>query len=183
MFISKRREPDMRKCFLICLLIAVMSGCLVSCTKRNMVSDDFLQLELILSDTEYAVGEPIECKAILTYIGKGDSFTFYPNDPIVKIVIGGGEYFNGEADLVSKDIILPTVTIYKDQPMEFPFVKYGGSYLGTDEKAAVFWEEFLAEEELLLEKGEYEMIAYCLYNTELPGKWETLMVREKIIVQ
>lgn len=111
------------------LLITALSGCLVSCIRTNVVSDDFLRLELIVSDTEYIVDEPIECKAILTYVGKGESFTFYPNDPIVKIVIDGGEYFNGVYDLVSKDIIMPTVTIYKNQPMEFPFVKYGGTYL------------------------------------------------------
>jgi len=140
-------------------------------------------LELIVSDTEYIVDEPIECKAILTYVGKGESFTFYPNDPIVKIVIDGGEYFNGVYDLVSKDIIMPTVTIYKNQPMEFPFVKYGGTYLKSDKKVEAFWKEFMEEEALFLEKGEYEIIACCQHRAEKGKESQTLMVSEKIVVR
>ena len=173
----------MKKRLFFLLMIMILCGSLISCTKKNVVSDDLLQLELIISDTEYAIGEPIECKAILTYIGKGDSYTFYPNDRIVKIVIDGGEYFNGVYDLVSKDIIYPAVTIYKDQSMEFSFVKYGGTYLESDKEAAAFWKEFMEEETLFLEKGEYEIIACCQHRAEKGKECQTLMVSEKIVVR
>lgn len=173
----------MKKRFLLLLLITALSGCLVSCIRTNVVSDDFLRLELIVSDTEYIVDEPIECKAILTYVGKGESFTFYPRDPIVKIVIDGGEYFHAGNDLVYKDIIMPAVTIYKDQPMEFLLEKYMGTHIGTDEEAVAFWEDFLAEEQFLLENGVYEIIACCPYSTEQLGEETTLMAREKIVVR
>lgn len=159
---------------------------LMACTKVNSDtkangSKEKLQLELILSAREYKAGEPIECKAVLSYVGEGESFEFYSGDPIVMFAIGGGQHFNGEKDLLNKGQY--SQIIYKNEPIEFPFVKYVGWHLNTDEDAVSFWEDFLVDEELTLEPGEYEIFAQCSYALEPGSESTTITVSEKVTVK
>lgn len=170
----------------MCLVVLSMVMTLIACTKVNSDtkandSQEKLRLELILSAKEYKAGEPIECRAVLSYVGEGTSFEFYSGDPIVMFAIGGGQYFNGEKDLLNKGQY-PRI-IYKNEPIEFPFVKYVGWHLNTDEGAVSFWKEFLMDEELVLEPGEYEIFAQCSYALEPGSESTTITVSEKVTVK
>ena len=77
-------------------------------------------------------------------------------------------------------------TIEKDHPIEFPLEKYVGSHYNTDQDADDFWDEFMAEEEFLLEPGDYEVIANIMYTlTDEPGerKYYSLTVSKAFTVE
>ena len=169
----------MRRALFSCLVVLLVITTLIVCIKES--NDEELQLELILSAEEYKAGEPIECKAVLSYTGEDECFEFLSGDPVVMFAIDGGKYFDAEKSLLNKGVD-PQI-IYKDEPMEFPFKKYVGFHLNTDEEAVSFWENFLKDEELVLEPGEYEIFAQCWYVLEMGGEVTTITVSEKVTVK
>lgn len=176
----------MRRRLVMWLVMLSIGMALTGCAKdvpnlKEYDGEERLQLELVLSDGEYKAGEPIECKAVLSYVGKEETFEFYSGDPVVMFAIGGGQYFNGEKDLLNKGQY--SQIIHKGEPIEFPFVKYVGWHLNTNEAAVKFWENFLMDEELVLEPGEYEFFAQCSYMLEPGGESITITASEKVIVK
>lgn len=169
----------MRRILFLCFVVLFIITTLIVCIKES--DDEELQLELILSAEEYKASEPIECKAVLSYTGDEESFEFLSGNPVVMFAIDGGKYFDAERDLLNKGVD-PQI-IYKDEPIEFPFEKYVGWHLNTDEAAVSFWENFLMDEELVLEPGEYEIFAQCWYMLELGGQVTTITVSEKVTVK
>lgn len=158
----------------LCICLAIVS--LLPLTRREP-----LKLELVLSDTVYKANEPIECKAILSYVGSEESFQFYSGDPVIMFAIGGGEYFNGETDLLNKG--QRVITIQKNNPIESPFVKYQGWHLNSDAEAAAFWQSFLNEEDLVLEPGDYVIYAQCAYALEQGGEYTIITTSKRITVE
>jgi len=142
---------------------------------------ELLQLELILSHDEYKANTPIDCKAVLSYVGEADYFEFCSGEPLVMFAIAGGEYFKGELDLLNKGQCFWKITKY--EPIEVPFRKYKGWHLNTDKEAVLFWESFLVDEELKLEPGEYEIFARCVYASEPGGEYTTITQSKRIIVK
>lgn len=170
----------------MCLMVMSIGAVLIGCKKSDLNpqkhdGEEQLRLELILSAREYKADEPIECKAVLSYVGEGKTLEFYTGDPVVMFAIGGGQFFNGEKDLLNKGQY--SKTIRSGKPIEFPFKKYVGWHLNTDEAAVSFWENFLKDDELVLEPGEYEIFAQCAYALELGGEYSTLTVSEKVTVK
>lgn len=170
----------------MCLVVLFMGVALIGCTKANPNpkehdGEDQLRLELMISAGEYKADEPIECKAVLSYVGERETFEFYSGDPVVMFAIDGGQYFNGEKDLLNKGQY--SHIIHKGEPIEFSFVKYVGWHLNTNEAAVSFWKNFLMDEELVLEPGEYEIFARCSYMLEQGGESSTITVSEKVTVK
>ena len=55
------------------------------------------RLELVVANGRVKAGEPIDCKAILTYVGEEESFqAYYMEKGIVMFALGGGEYLRGK---------------------------------------------------------------------------------------
>lgn len=177
---------------ILALLSLFLSGCSVDGPISEIDADGKLRLELVLPKSRYRENEAITCHAVLTYVGEKDTFTFLAGEPVVMFAIGGGEYFNGDYDLVQKEAYYPQ-KIEKNQPIEYPFQKYIGVHLGSVEKAVRFWKEFLAQEDLILAPGKYEIIAsinYGLSPEDLPhytandlSSGNRLTVRHKIRVE
>ncbi len=173
----------LRKAIIIvaALILASLSGCSVDGPVSVTDQDENLSLELVLPKSRYREDEEITCKAVLTYVGDDQTFEFFTGDPLLKFAIGGGEYFNGDLDLVQRDVICPQ-KIEKGVPVEYPFKKYMGRHLDSDESAVKFWKEFLAQEQLILPPGKYEIIARVSY-TSARDTSSVLTVRHKIQVQ
>ena len=149
-----------------------------------------LQLELVLPKHRFEAGEPIECKAVLTYVGDEESVKVYFENPIVMFSVDGGEYLR--AELYSwplHDIEnIPAITrvIKRGEPIEFPFAKYRVFRGNEDDKEKAFWENYNASSELILEAGRYKIYARCAYslkNVTAHGPFQEIIVNEKIIVK
>ncbi len=171
----------MKRWILLLMLVVFMMPSLSACSKDTR-RDRNLQLELVCSQSVYDSNEPIDCTAILSYIGEEDSFDFYTGDPAMMFAIGGGQYFNGQSDLLQLDVF-NHFTIEKDHPIEFPFVKYMGFHLGRDQDAVDFWNEFLAKDEFLLEPGDYEIFAAVWYVLTPGDKSSIITVSKTITVE
>lgn len=82
----------------MCLMVMSIGAVLIGCKKSDLNpqkhdGEEQLRLELILSAREYKADEPIECKAVLSYVGEGKTLEFYTGDPVVMFAIGGGQFF------------------------------------------------------------------------------------------
>ncbi len=163
------------------LILASLSGCSVDGPVSVIDQDENLSLELVLPKSRYQKDEEIICKAVLTYIGEDQTFEFFTGDPAVMLAIDGGEYFNGDLDLIQRDVRLSR-KIEKGAPVEYPLKKYAGIHLESDEDAVQFWKEFLEQEQLILPPGRYEIIAKISY-TSAKDTSSILTVRHKIQVQ
>ncbi len=175
----------MKRWILLLMLVVFLMPSLSACSKDTTVGRDRnLQLELVCSQSVYDSNEPIDCTAILSYIGEEDSLDFYTGDPAVMFAIGGGQYFNGQRDLLQRHS-LNQHTIEKDHPIEYPFIKYMGTHSNKDQDAVDFWNEFLAKDEFLLEPGDYEIFAAISYMLT-PGTGDTsstIIVSKTITVE
>lgn len=150
-----------------------------------------LQLQLVLPKHQFEAGEPIECKAVLTYVGEEDSVTIFYNNPIVIFTLDGGEYFRGDRygwavrDVYNAPAV--TRTLKKGEPLEIPYQKQQHQFTGLmDDAEKAFWEDYKASPELTLEPGKYEMIvhfAYSLKRVTAHGPFEKIDVSETIIVE
>lgn len=138
-----------------------------------------LHLELITDKTIYTANEPITCKAMLKYTGSENSYSFYSGDPIIMLSISGGEYFNGESDLINKGTYKQT--IQKNEPIEVPFTSYVGLHLDSDLNAVEFWNDFSKNQELILPSGEYELMAKVICYRE-QGTGRTILTDSVMIV-
>ena len=150
-----------------------------------------LQLQLVLPKHQFEAGEPIECKAVLTYVGEEDSVTIFYNNPIVIFTLDGGEYFRGDRyGWAVHDVNnAPAVarTLKKGEPLEIPYQKQQHQFTGLmDDAEKAFWEDYKASPELTLEPGKYEMIvhfAYSLKRVTAHGPFEQIDVSETITVK
>jgi len=174
----------MKRRIVFLMLVGLFTMLFISaCSDGNLIAaqDKNLQLELVFSRSVYSSNEPIECKAILSYIGAEDSFDFYSGKPIVMFSIGGSQFFNGKTDLLQKGLY--SFTIQKDAPLEYPFSKYKGTHLNTDKDAIDFWNKFLAKDELLLEPGDYKIFAQVSYALTPGDTSSTITVSKTITVK
>ena len=150
-----------------------------------------LQLQLVLPKHQFEAGEPIECKAVLTYVGEEDSVTIFYNNPIVIFTLDGDEYFRGDRygwavrDVYNAPAV--TRTLKKGEPLEIPYQKQQHQFTGLlDDAEKAFWEDYKASPELTLEPGKYEMIAHFAYSLKrvtAHGPFEKIDVSETIIVE
>lgn len=164
------------------LILTSLSGCSVDGPVSVIDQDENLRLELVLPKSKYQKDEEITCKAILTYIAEGQTFEIFTGDPVVMFAIDGGEHFRGDLDLLQKGLYAQKIE--KDEPVEYPFKKYVGRHLGSDEDAVKFWKEFLAEQQLILPPGKYEILAKVNYRLSPKDRYPTfLTVKHKIRVQ
>ena len=164
-------------------LLTFLSGCSADGPVSVIDQDENLSLELVLPKSKYQEDEEIICKAVLTYIGEDQIFEFSTGDPAVMFAIDGGEYFKGDLDLIQRDVLLPR-KIERSTPVEYPFKKYTGTHLDSDEDAVKFWRKFLAREQLVLAPGKYEIIAKVHYRPlSKDDNPSVLTVRHKIQVQ
>ena len=174
----------MKKVIMSILLVVGILGVLIVFsidTVKEQTRDLPLQLEIELSDSVYRAGDPIDCKAILSYVGEENSFKFYSGEPVVMFAIGGDGYFNGELDLLNKGMYC--YSIERGTAIEYPFKKYIGNHFNSDENAVDFWREFSEEKDLVLKPGEYEIFARCSYSLNPGDEFTTITVSEKIIVK
>lgn len=173
---------------LLFALVFLLTACSASQPVQALDQNEEFRLELVVADSKVKADEPIDCKAILTYVGEEESFqAYYMEEGIVMFALGGGEYFYGEMDLHT---IQPgrgeKRVFYKDEPVEIPFYKrmLKNRYLkNEDEAAAAFWKEYLAEPELMLERGKYEIIAEFAYGDEPTGAGEYVSASVNITVR
>lgn len=174
-----------KKGMILMVAMLLLMTCLSACANDNSTveADNNLQLELVISKSEYASNEPIDCKAILSYVGNENSFSFHSGEPIVMFSIGGNKYFKGALDLINKGFYLHTIE--KEKPEEYLFSKNFGSYVSSDTEAAEFWRDFHSSNELLLDSGEYEIFAQVNYAIT-PGElnsYHTITVKKAITVK
>ena len=153
-----------------------------------------LQLELVLSKNKYEAGEPIECKALLTYVGDQDEIKVYFRNPAVTFVVDGGEYMRKDQyNWATRDVFLAAGTriLKKGEPLEIPFQKhqYKASFSQRttgDEAENEFWENYRSTSELMLEPGRYKMYArlgYSLKYATLSGPFEEIVISKKFTVK
>lgn len=155
------------KIYLLFFMTLIFGSLLTCCGTTSP-----LQLELQMDKTSFSPNEPITCKAVLKYTGSESNYTFYSGEPIIMFSISGGEYFNGESDLINKGIYKQT--ILKDEPIEVPFTSYIGWHLNSDQDAVDFWNSFSNNKELMLPAGEYVLMAKVIYYRE-QGTRRTLL--------
>lgn len=146
----------------------------------SMCEDNNLRLELMTSNEIYQSDEAIKCYVKLSYIGEENSFIFYSGSPVIMFALEGGEYFNGEWDLMNKG--LDRYEIFKKEPVEYAFKKYMGNHLNTDTRAVDFWRNFMSSDELKLDPGEYKIFARVSYYLIRGGEEFTITASKKIIV-
>lgn len=152
-----------------------------------------LQLELVLPKKQFEAGEPIECKAVLTYVGEEDEITVCFRNPMVVFVVDGGKYLHEDqygwrTGGGIRDIIR---VIKKGETIEIPFQKrqYGNSFLqrnDEDEEERAFWDHYLSSSELTLEPGRYKIIVHCSYslsNDYLLPDYQYISTSKKITVK
>ncbi len=167
-----------------------------------------LQLELVLPKHRFEAGEPIECKAVLTYTGDEDDIKLYLRNPSMIFVVDGGEYMHEEqyGTTAVRDVLpaTPALTsvLKKGETVEYPFEKQQDGYyryriIGdkeektlttrtADEEEEAFWEKYRSGPELTLEPGRYKIIARLGYSLEYVtayGPFEEIVVSETIIVK
>ncbi len=150
-----------------------------------------LQLQLMLPKYEFEAGEPIDCTAVLTYVGEEDSATIFYNNPIVIFTLDGGEYFHGDRyGWVVRDVSNePAVarSLKRGEPLEIPFQKQQHWFtVLPDDTEKAFWEDYKATPELTLEPGTYEMIAHVAYSLKrvtAHGPFEELTASATITVK
>ena len=152
-----------------------------------------LQLELWLSKNKYEAGEPIECKALLTYTGKEDEMKVHFRNPMIVFAVDGGKYLHKDqygwwSGGSIRDI---TRVLQKGDTLEIPFQKqqYNNSFLqrnDEDEAEKSFWENYLSSSDLMLEPGRYTIFAHCSYSLSGFPDWpnfQYITVSEKITVK
>lgn len=167
-----------------------------------------LQLELVLPKHRFEAGEPIECKAVLTYTGDEDEIELYLRNPSMIFVVDGGEYMNEDQYgwTAIRDVLpaTPALTriLEKGVSVEYPFEKQQDGYYQytiaadgeektiiertIDEEEKAFWEHYRSSSELTLEPGRYKIIARLGYSLEYVtahGPFEEIVVSETIIVK
>ncbi len=154
-----------------------------------------LQLELVLPKKQFKAGEPIECKAVLTYVGEEDLIKVYFDNPIITFSLDGGEYLHGEMADYPRNDVLPvpparTMAMKKGEAIEFWFQKQQYAALGSrnfaEEEAEAFWDHYLSSSELVLEPGRYRILARCRYSFTYvlsSGPFREINVIESIIVK
>ena len=165
-----------------------------------------LQLELVLPKKQFEAGEPIECKAVLTYVGEEDEIKVYLRNPSMIFVVDGGEYMRENQygwavhDILNNPALIRVLK--KGESVEYPFEKQQyGYYRYTivadgeekaliertiDEEEEAFWEHYRSSSELTLEPGRYRIIArygYSLEYVTAHGPFEEIVVSEAIIVK
>lgn len=187
-YLALAEDPETR--------IDIRDGGVTEFLEQNNKSDtdsnnNDLQLQLMLPKHKFEAGEPIECKAVLTYVGEEDTVTIFYNNPIVIFTLDGGEYFHGDrygwAVHDVNNAPAAARILKKGEPMEIPFQKQQHWFTGLlDDTEKAFWEDYKASPELTLEPGNYEIIAHFAYSLKrvtAHGPFEKIDVSETIIVE
>lgn len=183
-----------KKTTILYLLLFAAGLFLIALSGSSPKEKSPLQLELVLPKHKFEAGEPIECKALLTYTGEEEIKVYFRN-PMVFFVVDGGEYMHeNQYGWAVRDILnIPAVTrvLKIDEPLEIPFQKqqYSYSFLQRrdgDEAAKDFWESYRSTSDLILEPGRYKIFARCGYSLDkvtAHGPFEEIVVSERITVK
>lgn len=147
-----------RVLIILAALLIVLTACAPASTGENAVSDisndGIFEISIYTDKDVYSKSEPILCWAVVEYVGKDERIQIYSSDPLVGFGLKDGKYFDGT--YVAEDVLITTEFI-KGEPETYEFAKSGGWSAGDPN--ASFYEQFYADDELILPSGEYEISA------------------------
>lgn len=141
-----------------------------------VIEEQGFRLELRTDRTTYAEGESIVVSTTLTYLGPDKSVTLYHPDPMVTfdvVELTGHRTMTG----AYRDICLQTV-VTRGQPISIPFVK--GAGWTADDPNAAFYQEWIADPELHLPVGTWNVLAEGQFS--LGGCGTPISIGQKLTV-
>lgn len=116
-------------------------------------SENGVEMNLFSDKEVYKTTDIIQIWATLEYTGADDTVTIWHGDPPIVFSITDGEEFNSVGGVFA---VLQSTILNRGEQYQFDYQKSGG--WNADAPDADFWENFYAEEDLLLPPGEYTVL-------------------------
>ena len=120
-----------------------------------LAEDENFRVRTYINQLILEENREITLYSTIEYIGSKDAITIWSGEPYFNYTIfDGQEYFSQGVTLS----VLKATQLKKGEVYTLPFAKSGG--FSQDDPKAEFWQQFYAEKELRLPKGDYTFRAY-----------------------